>query len=64
MAHARHSITYVLSYGEHEDLDARIKKVINGKSRQSSGMPPLAPFIPMGLLERVYGKIHELWKCG
>lgn len=63
MACTRVSISYVLSLSD-EDLDARIKKIVQGKSRASSGMPPLAPFIPMGLVERVYGKIHELWKCG
>ena len=43
------------------DIKARVAAVVpNRMMRTYSGMPPLAPFMPIGLLERIHDEVQQL----
>ena len=53
-------ITEVLAYTDAE-IGLRFEAMVSTKVWRPSGMPPLAPFIPMGLLDTISG---GLWQRG
>ena len=60
VARSRPSISGVLATSDNV-IDARISSVlVDGGGAQSSGLPPLAPFMPMQLLHTVDNQIRQL----